>query len=431
MKKWNINYHTIWIYLLVFSFSFEKPLIVLSSLDRLNPRLFDLVLGLGILILINNRLKFTEVVFKYWLLIVANFWVCAVLGLLLFDFSSQVKLYMVYYCFEYFKGVLALAIYLTIPEKYRPLRVIVNALFIGGFFVGTYCLYEYFIGIEQIVLTEGLILSKPKELVWGPFSGSYFHIANYIPLISAICLSKMIVVKSNKIFWFVVFLFFSWPILFTGSRTAIFLFIASVFFVFAFYIRKKTTVWLLLFFTIFTSVVVINTSFIASENYTLERLNQFEENDSHNSILNRVLFFSHFDISSYDEGEYLPFIGAGFYVAPIEGRPRVGYGFHNIYVFTIEQSGIIGFCLFIMFCFVVVRRFVNFIKVGKVSKYHWFVVAVTAYTLGSLVIGWSGHTFWRGFATSNFNTLRILLLVSCSLYITKSYLALSIFKKNN
>jgi len=100
------------------------------------------------------------------------------------------------------------------------------------------------------------------------------------------------------------------------------------------------------------------------------------------------------------DSETILLVGAGFYVAPVyvdgHEKYRVGYGFHNAYLFALEQSGIIGFVLFLIFLFsmgtyLVRARRRNFGYEGDFGN------ATLAIFLAMLVIGWIGLGFWLGF----------------------------------
>ena len=421
-----INRYQVWIWLIFFSFAYEKPIFIISSLDKINPRLFDLLLLIGFFITLKKRSVYNNRIFKQWAMIIIWFTFVTLVGASLFPFPWDIKQFMFYFLFEYYKELLAIFILLKIPKTYYSINTIISAIIIGGIFVASYCVIELNVGIEDVIISDIKTISKPPGMVWGPYIGSYFEIAVYIPLAFSFSLAMLIYSKGiNKIWLALITLFIAWPILFTGSRTAIFLALLSAAII---VIQSlKRSIWTLLILGFFLTIAIALTGkfdlfFNSDQNETLNRIESLEESDSNDavddSILSRVLLFKDFNIDNYDVKEALPVLGAGFYVAPTEGGYRIGYGIHNIYLFPVEQAGVIGIILFVMFIFVSIRILKNGLKeLDKNSQLFWFVSAVYAYFIASLLIGISGHTFWRGFTTYNFNTLRILLLVVSSMII--------------
>ena len=429
----NINRYNLWIWLMFFSFAYEKPVFLISSLDKVNPRLFDILLLLGILITFKKKTIYSNPIFKQWAIIIFWFTIVTLIGVMIFPFTWQIKQMMFYFLFEYYKGLLAILIFLRIPKKYYSLDTIMNAMVAGGVFVASYCVYELNTGISEVIVAGNNVLMKPAGMVWGPYIGSYFEIAVFLPLAASISFVMLLHSKvKNKIFMSIVTLYISWPVFFTGSRTAIFLWLLSLSIIIL--LSLKRSIFVLLTMCVLlagTATLTTKLDFIfdVNENQTLERMRSLEEGDHHDSILNRIFLFKNFDISSYDQSDVLPIIGGGFYVSPTNGHHRVGFGVHNIYLFPFEQAGIIGFILFLMFIYVSIKILRKGLKqLDKNSLSYWFVVAVYAYFVASLLIGISGHTFWRGFTTYNFNTLRILLLVAASMLIIENKKLKKVFR---
>jgi O-antigen ligase len=416
------NKYNLWVFLLFFSFAYEKPLLIISSLDKVNPRLFDLVLFFGLFFLLKHPIKYNNRIFKLWSYIIFWFTFCCFLGLVIFSFPINVKQLMIYFLFEYYKGLFIILIFLTIPKNQDTLKSVILGIIVGGLFVSAYCVYEFTTGVTEVLLTEGKSLIKPAGMVWGPYIGSYFEIAVYLPFAITISLVTSLYLKGkNKILLLTLTIFMSWPIFFTGSRTAIFLFLLCLIIISIFSIKKSFSVILS-----FTIIIIMLSSFtnyldfIYKGNETIDRLQRFESGKQEfNSVSSRLSILTQHDIYLYDEATLLPLIGGGFYVVPMEGKYRVGYGIHNIFLFPLEQSGIIGLILFIIFVYItfsVLWKGLRLIDKNKLE--YWFVLGVLVYFVASLLIGLAGHTFWRGFTTYNFNTLRILSLVIATLVIT-------------
>lgn len=137
-----------------------------------------------------------------------------------------------------------------------------------------------------------------------------------------------------------------------------------------------------------------------------------ESNNTKDNISSRLTHFESFGVKNYDMVDYLPFFGGGFYVCPVNGNYRIGYGTHNIFLFPFEQAGVIGFVLFIIFIVIVIKSLKSAIKkTNKESIEYLFILAILSYFIALLIGGVAGHTFWRGFATDNINSLKILVLM--------------------
>ena len=418
----SINKFNLWIWLFFFSFAYEKPLFIISSFDRINPRLFDLVLLLGLPFLLKNRKIYIIPVLKQWVIIIMWFTFVVLIGALYFPIAVDVKIFMFYFLFEYYKGLLAIYIFLNIPKKYYSVQTIMSALIAGGLFVALYCVYELRLGVTETFVTGDIFITKPAGTVWGPYIGSYFEIALFVPLAFSIAFIKALYSKGQvRILLFVLAFFISWPVFFTGSRTAIFLFLLTLLGIILLIFKKSLlTFFLLIFVSISTLFFMDQTSFFSNptENYTLDRLISLEADSHEDSIFNRISLGMNFSLSNYDYGNAMPYIGGGFYVAPVDGMPRVGYGIHNIFLFPFEQSGLIGLILFMIFIYVTIRTFRAGLKrLDKNSLIYGFIVALYSYFIASFLMGISAHTFWGGFSTYNFNHLRIILLVVVSMIV--------------
>ena len=137
---------------------------------------------------------------------------------------------------------------------------------------------------------------------------------------------------------------------------------------------------------------------VYSNSTTFKRLSTFQGTD--NSLEARLLKFTEFKLASYMwNGAPVPFIGAGFYVAPVYdsgfAKYRVGYGFHNAYLFAFEQGGAAALVLFIAFlisCWQYLGRARRSLSGAAVD----FVNAITAVFVATLVIAMVGHGFWFG-----------------------------------
>ncbi|MDW2113371.1 hypothetical protein R7035_07580 [Vibrio sp. 1731] len=415
-----LNIYSAWLFLVFVSFGYELPLINLSSADRLNPRLFDISLILGLFVWMKVRFKvvYDEEIYKIWFSLVVWFTFCVLVTAILSDFPTNINSYMFYYLFEYVKGLILLTIFMSIPRQYLDVERIFKAILLGGIITSVYCVYEINFGTSEIVLSDALTIIKPEGYVWGPFVGSYFQIAMYLPLTFIVAVG--LYCKTRKIIYLLASLFLAWPTLYTGSRTHLFmlLFTAAVFFYFTYRSAGKRVFALCTILILAPVLMLLKPSVSADKFETISRMESLE-NTSEHSIIGRLLLFESFDVSEYDNGDLMPFIGGGFYVAPVNGGFRISYGFHNIYVFAFEQSGLVGLLLFILLIYVFLKKNLRYLNYGENDSNYHLILAVFAYMVASFIIGMSGHSFWRGFSTSNLNTLRLLIMAVSCIYITE------------
>jgi O-antigen ligase len=138
------------------------------------------------------------------------------------------------------------------------------------------------------------------------------------------------------------------------------------------------------------------------------------EEDSANSIENRLTSTSGFNLDNYKWSTLLPLIGGGFYVAPVivgdSEKYRVGYGFHNTYLFVFEQGGIVAAVTFLYLLYTTIRKLNRVRKVG-VSTDSAFAIAALSYILASLPVYLAGQIFWMGHDSGHFNAFLIIVML--------------------
>lgn len=262
---------------------------------------------------------------------------------------------------------------------------------------------------KSVILTEGTLL--------GPFGASYFHLAQYQAL--SFCLAFALSAMARRIFsrigWGAVALFISWPLFISGSRTGLLLIFLSWIGLFVIESRLRKTLVMalsvLLIFLPFIDAHSILDTFLSGQ--TAHRIQGFSEGE--NSAEERFSALLYFDTSRYKwNGAIVPFIGAGFYVAPIYEDSiveyRVGYGLHNIYLFVFEQAGLIGLILFLTFLAYALKGLFR-IRASTSEVDALLACALTVFLVAEMASGVFGQVFWRGFGTSNFNTYLILILM--------------------
>ena len=414
----------IWIVLLIFSYSYDRPIFILSDIDRFNPRLFDVATIIGFIWLLSKG-PFTKAlnpIYKSYLKLVLWFIICTIMGIIFYNFPQKINGYSIFFAAKYLQELFLCFLLIKYLNHHKiNYDKLFKLIIFGGVFVSVYCLFEFqSMGLKIIELTSEVTVTKTKGFIWGPFRMSYFQIANYSPIVGFITLCYSITKKgSEKYIYMFISLFIFFPAFVCGSRAAvglvlILLLVASL-------IELKFRKFLLFFISLFLLLTIffpeIIFNFITNtDNVTVNRINNMGEMNSQNTILERFnhIFIWFYKIKEYAySGLFVPVFGGGFYVAPMNGLYRVGFGWHNIYLFAIEQAGVVGLFLFIKFCKKVLISLRN--KRTQLKKYtneYWFVFAVRVMFISILVIGIFGsHSFWNGFSTGNFNSFRLTLII--------------------
>lgn len=411
-----------WLYGLILSFAHEWPILVLTSMDRINPRLFDVMVVIGILFVLPKLRRAVRLPreFYYWALIVTIFVFCAIIYaffLLPFEYGQ----YSLFFAVKYVEGLLAIYIVLKIPLSIKQKRMIIWAIAIGGVYVATFSIYQYFTTSAggTIEIAPGKFVRYFSKILTGPLSYNYFHLAQFSSLCTIVTLSLVETVRGTVKRWGVVALagFVSWPLFFSGSRTGLALLAFSTAFGFLLLRGAKSHfLGLLLAIGVVLIVAPISTNMeMLNESATFSRLSGSE--GSHNSIENRLTSVFRLNLDNYRWSTLMPFIGGGFYVVPtIEGsyeRYRVGYGFHNTYLFAFEQGGILAAIAFLYFLYAIIRK-LNHVRKVSAAADRAFSIAALSYMLASLPIYLAGQVFWIGFGSGHFNTFLLIVLLIAS-----------------
>lgn len=413
----------IWFVLLILSYSYDRPIFLLSSVDRFNPRLYDVATFIGFIWLLTkgSYTKTLNPIYQSYLKIVLWFVTCTIMGVIFYDFPIKINGFSVFFAAKYLQEVFLCFIVIKYLHHHKiNYDKLFKLIIFGGVFVSIYCVFELqTIGSRLIELTSDVLVNKTKGYIWGPFRMSYFQLGNYSPIVGFITLCYSMTKKGAvKYIYMFISMFIFYPAFICGSRASIGL-VLIIFFISSL-IEVKFKYWFLgflLFTLLFIAFFPERISFFIenSENITLARMNNIEEN-SNDSFFGRFnhmfLWFDKFKEYIYS-GYFVPIFGGGFYVAPMNGIYRIGYGWHNIYLFAIEQSGVIGLILFFKFIKKVLVSLRNKrIQLKKYTIEYWFVLAVRVIFISILVIGIFGsHSFWNGFSTGNLNSFRLILII--------------------
>lgn len=401
-----MNKHKIWAIGTLASFAYQKPIFMLTSMDRLNPRLYDLFFIWGLFLFWNVLSKpIDNAVLKIWRKMIILMTVCCAVYAVLIPPATYA--FSLYYLFKYIEGFLIIKMLFNCREILTA-DLIEKVLIAGGVFVTIYCIPEAmrFESVE-VELAPGKYVVMPPGWFTGPF-GSYFALSQYSAIAAIVALSRYVRNQKFKVLNLGLTLFVAYPAFSCGSRTGMFLLLFSSVFFLILSNHKKEILLL-------SAVFVISIVFLANRqgmdpmSYLIENNNTFirlmeQEGDETLSVQGRFSFFERFKFMNYDYWFLMPFIGSGFYVSPILGYFRVGYGFHNNYIFAFEQLGLIGLFYFLSLMFGTFKttyrqRFVNY-----------FSMPICALIFAYLIVNFSGQSFWQGFGNGEMNTLIIYLM---------------------
>lgn len=409
----------LWLFSLILSFAHERPILVLTSMDRVNPRLFDIVVLVGVLFVLPRLRRSIRVPeeFYSWAWIVVIFTCCALIYaifLLPFEYGK----FSLFFAAKYLEGLLAIYIALKIPLSHDQKTKVMWIIAVGGVYVALFCIYQYFTTSAGglIEIAPGKFVSNYSHVLTGPLGYSYFHLAQFSSLSAIVVLSLVESVRRKMQRWGIVVMagFVSWPLFFSGSRTGFALLVLSMG-VGLLLIRnaRSSFIGLLLALGVVLSVAPNIANFEALiKSTTFSRLKANE--GGHNSIENRLSSVDQFDLDNYKWSTLMPLIGGGFYVVPVSAgtadRYRVGYGIHNTYLFPFEQGGVIAMIAFLNFLYVIIRK-LNRVRKHGIAADRTYALAALSYILASLPVYLAGQVFWMGHDSGHFNSFLILVLL--------------------
>lgn len=413
----------IWLCALVLSFCYELALVEITTMDRINPRPFDIVFIIGLFTVLPKLPHGNSLgpVFKSWAYIIAVFTGCALIWCL---WLPVIEIgFSLFYLVKHLQGLTAIYMVAKLRLTDEQKKTVHYMVIAGGIFVALYAIPEKITGgttrklveraDKEIRLGEGHLLSS--------LGGAYFHVAMFSSLSSVMALSLF---NSTKTFWakagcIALGLFISWPAFFCGARTGIIACFVGWLSLFFLSRASFKGIIILLSLGLFVSVFVtaphkLSMKYLAEKSPGFQRFVEQEEKES--NTLRQRLDLSYYQWEVYRwQGMRVPFIGAAFYVAPhtsLDGtrKFRHAYGIHNIYLFAFEQGGLAAFILFIVFLCVCRKNLKKIRKSGnEIDK--GFAIGMHAFFHSILILGFPGQVFWQGFGTENFNTYIIILFV--------------------
>lgn len=410
------NMRKFWFIGMICSFAYELPIFMISNLDKANPRLFDLFFIVGIFLFNKEILwKPDNKIARGWEILVFWMVVCAVIWSLFF-LPSTIAPFSIYYVSKYVEGVLVVRMVLLCKDEIRNTKLISNLIILMGVFVALYSIPQYLNETARVVeYAPGKTFTLAAGTITGPFNSTYFHIAQFTPLSFIVCFQRFMQSENikQKIFFLSTSLFISWPSFFSGSRTFLFLFLLVLFLICLLNVKKLFIgLIVIIFIFTFSELTMSKMTNIFENSYTFSRMESME--DGNNSLDSRLNWFKSFNMDVYEHGGIsMPFIGAGFYVASVNGFYRIGYGFHNNYIFAFEQIGLIGLLIWLFWSYSSLRL------IWANRNDNILASPLFVYYISLLIIGITGQIFWRGFGNANMNTFIIIMMVLASSYCVK------------
>ena len=420
-----------WLCALVLSFCYELPLFQVTSFDRLNPRLFDIVTVFGFLIFLfqnhNFQRAFNNPVFKRWFWVVVWFGVCAVVWACLWLPWEEAGVYSLFFAGKYIQGLFCIYLVASIPLSGKQKHLLHWMVVFGGVVVAVYAIYEKFLlagtprkiaNGKEIITAEGTLFS-----CLGPI---YFHVATFSSVASAMtfALTNKYQASTKKMMLFATALFIAWPAVFCGSRTGLVMVLIILAAVFLYMERTRIT----LFLSLILAVGAVLSMFTSSEfverasdaSLSVQRLITSESSRGRANGIAARLQLGIFAVTGHGndyewQGARMPFLGGGFYTVPFsEGgritKFRIGYGIHNSYLFPYEQAGILGILLsgiWFVATFKCLRRF----RKSANPDDKEFATGAWCLFIALIPVACVGQIFWSWAGTENVNTFLLVLLV--------------------
>jgi len=405
-----------WLCALILSFCYELPVARLTTMNRMNPRFFDIVFIIGMITIFPNlnRTGRTPRLFRIWAWIVAVFCVCAVVWFPFFPWYYGK--YVIFFALKYVEGLLCMYMVLRIPITSRQKKILHYLVVVGGLVVAGYAVLEYLHGGVKpfISARTGEEVIPGEGQLWSTLGSSYFQVSlvSIASSVMALALFQSAVLPWSKLLYLGLGIFLGWPAFFSGARSGVVGCLAAwmAFFILA---RASSKAIATAIITVAVALIVLvspklfSIEYLAEKSVGIRRMREIKlEERLH-------LSWYHFEVYKW-QGWLIPFVGGGFYVVPVtesDGslRFRVGYGIHNAYLFAIEQGGIAAFVLFIAFLYVCWKE-LSYARHSTIAADVAFATGMQAFFFSMLLIAFSG-LFWLNDATGNFCFQMLILII--------------------
>ena len=383
-----------WCGLLLLSLSYELPLYEVTRYDRLNPRLFDVVLVLAALFS-GWRLRIKDAFVGSWLAVTLSFVLVGGLSFL-FLLPDDYRYFSLFYAIKYIEIMLFLLIISGFDWSREQIVILIKCFVAGVAFAGAWGILQK-LGLlpTERYLPSGELINVSQGAILSTYGPTYFHagIMGAMGATAALALRM-----ENRLSWLWFVLLFSLSVflaVFAGSRAglALFLFAAGL-------ALFRRSLYVVLGIVVVTLVLLLPgvVDYLLGESITVQRI---VDTEHANSVEGRISLGTLGQlvrlIDYHGAGIFLH--GGGFYAVPMPDltglvRYRVGYGIHNIHLFPLEQAGIMGFLACMTFWVVALSKAWR-ARSGSLGA------SGLSLLVGIAAIGWAGQIFFLGFGTEN------------------------------
>ncbi len=385
---------TIWCGLLLLSLSYELPLYELTAYDRVNPRMFDVVLILALLFS-GWRLRIKNAFVGSWLAVTLVFSTIGILSFL-FLLPEDYRYFSLFYSLKYVEILLFLLVLSGFDWTRDQIVTLIKCFAVGVALAGIWgLLQELGVLSSERYLPSGERVILPPGAILATYGTTYFHSGTMGAMAATVALALRMENRAGWLWFIPVFLLAAFLALFSGSRAglALFLFASSL-------ISFRKALYVMLGICIATAIMLLPgvVDYLIGESITIQRILDTEHANSVDNRLSASIIGALGRLIDY-HGAGLFLYGGGFYAVPVPDvtglvKYRVGYGVHNIHFFPLEQAGILGLLACLSF-------WASALVKGWRARASILGASGLALLLGTFVIGWAGQIFFLGFGTEN------------------------------
>ena len=383
-----------WCGLLLLSLSYELPLYEVTSYDRLNPRLFDVVLVLAA-VFSGWRLRIKDAFVGSWLAVTLSFVLIGGLSFL-FLLPDDYRFFSLFYAIKYIEIMLFLLIISGFDWSREQIVTLIKCFVAGVAFAGAWGILQK-LGLlpTERYLPSGELINVSQGAILSTYGPTYFH-AGIMGAMGATAALALRMENRLSWLWFVpLFSLSVFLAVFAGSRAglALFLFAAGL-------ALFRRSLYVVLGIVVVTLLLLLPgvLDYLLGESITVQRI---VDTEHANSVEGRISLGTLGQLARLIDyhGAGIFLYGGGFYAVPMPDlsglvRYRVGYGIHNIHLFPLEQAGIMGFLACMTFWVVALSKAWR-ARVGSLGA------SGLSLLVGIAVIGWAGQIFFLGFGTEN------------------------------
>jgi hypothetical protein len=384
--------------LLMFSFCYEMPFIFITAYDRLNPRLFDVVVVIA-LFLVRWRLMLSNEIIKSWFMLVLSFLAAATVSYLIL-LPAEFRNFAIFYAFKYVECLLALCIFSSYGSNDNRIIYLIKCFMYGLIMAGIVGILQYsgFLEIARYLPT-GEQIATQDNIVLSTFGITYFHSGTMGAIGAVISLALYRDKKINTAVFMTSLFSGLFLAFFSGCRSALFM---AIFMITMYLIDNMKYIFILLVLSITVYFATPAAEYLSNNSTTMQRMDVEGESD-----IKTRMGIDYYEVARdywSQHGLSLYVFGGGFYAVPMDGQYRVGYGIHNIHLFPLEQAGLPGFLAANYFWFIVLRSAIR----KRKNSYGRCALSIAS---GLFLFGWFGQIFYFGFGTENMVVFQVTILV--------------------